>query len=162
MVSNTYTAVLQAVLIVPGPNRTVEAIIRESVLINIFRETHLTLEKNLVLSYLSTHHSDPDMTEMYEALRRHMDMYSPFAFDSTRKSAHKLPDAFMKGHAALKKTGTSTTQADGITVEDGEEGEEGEPQEQGEEPADDEEPEQDVDDEIHPEAEDISMELNDL
>lgn len=138
----------------------VEAIIRESVLINIFRDTHLTLEKNLVLNYLSTYHSDPDMTHTYEALRQHMDKYTPFAFDPTRKSAHELQDTFMKGLAALKQASTGTAQADIVTAEEGEAGEQSEPDEES--MSDEGSEQDDVDEEIHPEAEDISMELNDL
>ena len=67
-IPHTYTIMLQTVLIILGPNHTVEAIIRESVLINIFCDTHLTLEKNFMLNYLSIHHSDLNMMQTYKVL----------------------------------------------------------------------------------------------
>lgn len=93
---------------VPGVTRTVDNIIKESVLIDVFRQSHLTLEKNLVLNHLTTHHTDPDMTETFRALHRHMaaETASPHQYTAGRTSKYKIPDFIDKGAAALTTSGT--------------------------------------------------------
>ncbi|EKM56790.1 uncharacterized protein PHACADRAFT_194377 [Phanerochaete carnosa HHB-10118-sp] len=157
LLQNLYT---KTVLIVPGLNRTIEAIIKESVLINIFCNAHLTLEKDLVLSYLSTHHADPDMTQTYATLEQHMSQYLLYTFDPARKSAHQLQDMFMKGFEALKQVNTSTMQVASATVE--EVGTEGAEDEHDDKQGNTEDHEHDIDDKIYPDAKDISIELDNL
>lgn len=83
-------------MVKPGPDRTEDAIIKESVLINTYRSSYLTLEKNLVLNHLSTHHTDPDMTLTYDTLLAHMDKHQPNKFIKGRATA-LIPDIFEAG-----------------------------------------------------------------
>lgn len=147
---------IQSVLVVPGPNRTVDTILKESVLINVFRNSHLTLEKNLVLNYLSTHHSEPDMAATYSEIQTHMNEHKPYKFIPGRRSAYAIGDMFEKGIRALLSgnvedtdgTGATAAAADMTAAGDDIEGE------------DEEAPAADVDSEMHPDMADVSVDLD--
>ena len=63
--------------VVAGPNKTVKNLVKESVLIEVFRDCHLTIEKNMALNHLTTHHADPDMSTTFSAVGRSMAQSSP-------------------------------------------------------------------------------------
>lgn len=104
----------------PGSNRTVDNIIKESVLLEVFRNSHLTLEKNLVLNHLTTHHTDPDMAETFAALHRHMSAESalPHEYRAGRKSRYKIPDFIDKGVTTLIKGDVTGSAQEGTEDED--------------------------------------------
>ena len=106
-----------------GVNRTIPNIIKESVLINTFRNTYLTLDKNLQLNYISTRHSDPDMTDPLGALRRDMRSRRPHEFQpgAARKAKYHIPDLTNTGLERLA-TGQSGADADAEGGGDGEDG----------------------------------------
>ena len=110
----------QRVVVEPGPYRTEDTIVKESVLINVYRNSYLTLEKNLVLNHLTTHHTEPDMTATYTALRAHMHASQPHVFQPGKRAvAYEIPDMFNKGIMAF--AGPSTNSADdedGVGEED--------------------------------------------
>lgn len=87
-------------------------------MIDVFRQAHLTLEKNLVLNHLTTHHTEPDMKETFAVLLRLMDsaegtLHTPVA---GRKSKYTVADMLDKGLMALLRLGSTG----GESVEDGE------------------------------------------
>lgn len=95
-----------------GSTRTVENIVKESVLIDVFRNCHLTLEKNFVLSQLTTLHTEPDMTATYAALHRHMDNELLLEFKPGRSTKYKIPDVIDSGlNMLLQTTGTEADQS---------------------------------------------------
>ncbi|KAJ3553994.1 hypothetical protein NM688_g3331 [Phlebia brevispora] len=113
---NLYT---KEVNVGPGPNRTVENVIKESVLLEVNRQTYSTLEKNLVLNHLTTHHSEPNMTETFAALARHMEQENaqPHAFVPGRKTHHKLENMVDKGLAMLLRGAANNNVEDEQEVE---------------------------------------------
>lgn len=94
-------------MVEPGPDRTEDAIIKESVLIGTFRTSYLTLEKNLILSYLSTHHTDPDMTVTYQELHEHMREHKPYTFTKGRTTCYLIPNVMDAGLAYIEATGAT-------------------------------------------------------
>ncbi|PSR77789.1 hypothetical protein PHLCEN_2v7712, partial [Hermanssonia centrifuga] len=84
-----------------GSNRTVVRIIKESILIQIFRDVHLTFEKNLVLSHLTTQHSAPDMTKTLTALLQHLAQERTHEKIPKRKSYYSIPNWMEIGQNAL-------------------------------------------------------------
>ncbi|KAL4245543.1 hypothetical protein ABKN59_010509 [Abortiporus biennis] len=87
--NNLYTKTIN---VTAGPNKTVENIIKESTLINVFRDTYTTLEKNLVLNHLTTLHAEPDMSITYHALLQHMERERPHEEKRGRSSDYMLCD----------------------------------------------------------------------
>ncbi|PSR71524.1 hypothetical protein PHLCEN_2v12607 [Hermanssonia centrifuga] len=84
-----------------GSNHTVERIIKESMLKQIFRDIHLTFKKNLVLTHLTTRHCQPDMTSTYEAILKHLKATKAHEFVPGHLSDYLVPDLFACGQAAM-------------------------------------------------------------
>lgn len=84
-----------------GSNYTEDHIIAESTLIQVFRDIHLTFEKNLVLSHLTTRHGDPDMTSTFSALLAKLKETKPHVPTPGRSSKHQIADMLMKGQTML-------------------------------------------------------------
>lgn len=135
----------QRVIVEPGPYRTEDTIVKESVLINVYRNTYLTLEKNLVLNHLTTHHTEPDMTATYAALRAHMHTSRPHVFQPGRRTAYEIPDMFNKGLMAFAGASTNNPDDEGGT---------------GEEEEDATVDGEDDDDERAPDIDDLNVELD--
>ncbi|EKM49481.1 uncharacterized protein PHACADRAFT_33509 [Phanerochaete carnosa HHB-10118-sp] len=100
------------------------------------------------------------MTEMYAKLHEHMNTKLSYMFDSTCKSKCVLKKMFMKEFEALKQAGTNTPQMNNATVKT--ENEAGEAGVIDEAPENTEDHGDNADEEIHPDEEDISLELEDL
>lgn len=79
-----------------------ENIIKESILVQLFKHTHSTLEKNLVLSHLTTHHSEPDMTTTFATVTAHMAEKAVHCPNPGRKTKYTIVDMIGKGMQALK------------------------------------------------------------
>ena len=87
--------------VVAGSNKTMTNLVKESVLIEVFRDCHLTLEKNLVLNHLTTHHTEPDMTATFQALAGAMDRTSPHVHIRGRKALFEIADMIDQGLEGL-------------------------------------------------------------
>lgn len=80
-----------------GVNHTVQRIIDESTLIQIFRDLHLTFERNLALGHLTTRHTDPDMTLTFRALLRYLERTQPHEIKRGRGSKHTIKEMVDQG-----------------------------------------------------------------
>ncbi|KAI0694064.1 hypothetical protein BC835DRAFT_1415571 [Cytidiella melzeri] len=60
-----------------GVNYTEQRIIDDSVLIQIYRDLHLTFKRNPTLGHLTTKHAEPDMTQTFEAVMQHLQKAQP-------------------------------------------------------------------------------------
>lgn len=74
----------------------------------------------MVLSHLTTHHTEPDMTETFAVLHRHMASAdaSPHKYTAGRKSKYDIPDLIDRGLATLMKGGNGYTQGETDGVEE--------------------------------------------
>ncbi|KAL4243917.1 hypothetical protein ABKN59_011586 [Abortiporus biennis] len=116
--NNLYTKTIN---VAAGPNKTVENIIKESNLIDIFRDTYMTLEKNLILNHLTTLHEEPDMKITYKVLLKHIKKENPYERKKGRGSDYVVKDMINKGQnmyiATLGPGGVGA-----VVENDGEEG----------------------------------------
>ncbi|KAI0764461.1 hypothetical protein BC629DRAFT_1293560, partial [Irpex lacteus] len=60
-----------------GLNHTVQRVLYESTLIQIFRDLYLVFERNFALGYLTTRHADPDMTLTFQSVLRYLEQTAP-------------------------------------------------------------------------------------
>ncbi|KAI0700080.1 hypothetical protein BC835DRAFT_1404972 [Cytidiella melzeri] len=84
-----------------GVNYTEQHIINKSVLIQIYRDLHLTFERNLVLGNLTTKHAEPNMTQTFEAMMENLKKTRPHKIIPGRGSKHQIPNLIDKGQCAL-------------------------------------------------------------
>ncbi|KAI0791231.1 hypothetical protein C8Q75DRAFT_805592 [Abortiporus biennis] len=92
--NNLYTKTIN---VAAGPNKTVDNIIKESNLINIFRDMYMTLEKNLILNYLTTLHGESDMKITYKVLLKHIEKENLHNRKKGRSSDYMIKDMINKG-----------------------------------------------------------------
>lgn len=119
-VNNLYTKVIYGG---SGSNNTIDRIIKESVLISLFRDCMDIIEQQFVLTPSTTRHGDPDMTATYAELSRHARECELLTFKSGRKSAYIIRDAFNYGMSRINEDApdedTSDTMEEAIvTAED--------------------------------------------
>ncbi|KAI0695888.1 hypothetical protein BC835DRAFT_1414574 [Cytidiella melzeri] len=102
-----------------GVNYTEQRIIDESVLIQIYRDLHLTFERNLALGHLTTKHAEPDMTQTFEAVMQHLQKARPHEIFPGRESKHSIPNLMDEGQfALLASEGPEAMDADETTAEE--------------------------------------------
>lgn len=80
-----------------GSNNTVDRVIKESVLIQLFRDIITIIEKQFGINPKLTRHGEPNMTATYEELGRLMRESGVFTCKEGRKTAHLIRDAFEDG-----------------------------------------------------------------
>jgi hydroxyethylthiazole kinase-like sugar kinase family protein len=111
-------------------NHTVDRIIKESPLVQTYRSTKTTVEKNFQLSHLTAMHTSPNMNRTFEEVNQHHEESNPHKITPGRKSSYGIPDVIDKGRSMMN------------TIVSGDEANEG-----------------DEDDDRRPEAEDILVDL---
>jgi hypothetical protein len=99
---------LQTVNVEAGVNRNVKNIIKESSLIELYRNCHATLEKNLMLGHTTMHHTKADMTATYTMLNQHMSSKLPYTPHPGRTSHYNIPNIIDKGLGLFMKSNTSS------------------------------------------------------
>lgn len=80
-----------------GSNYTINRIIKESSLIQLFRDCKTIVEQQFSLAPKSIKHGDPDMTETYKVLSRHARKHSMLIFQPGRSSEHSIPSYYQLG-----------------------------------------------------------------
>lgn len=71
-------------------------------MVQAYRKIKTTIEKNFVLTHLTSTHADPDMRKTFHDLQKHLSSSSPHKIMPGRGSRHIIPDMIDKGRMALQ------------------------------------------------------------
>ncbi|KAH7902832.1 hypothetical protein BJ138DRAFT_1021471, partial [Hygrophoropsis aurantiaca] len=85
-----------------GPNRTIDNIIKESPLIEVYRHCHVTVENAFHLQYRTLRHSPPDMTKTIQRLTSRIKEKSPHSFKPGHSALRSIPDQMVKGISVMQ------------------------------------------------------------
>ncbi|EGO22208.1 hypothetical protein SERLADRAFT_350775, partial [Serpula lacrymans var. lacrymans S7.9] len=83
-----------------GSNKMVERIILEPPLVQVYHNTHLTVEKNLLQSHLTSKHADTDMRKIFAILLKDMEINLAHNIKLGHKTRYVIPNLLDKGIAA--------------------------------------------------------------
>jgi len=86
------TSAKQVIYAGTGPNRTIEHIIQESLLIELYRDCHVTVENGFYLEHRTIQHTHPDMTKTLRKLRTEIEQNTPHCFTLGRRTKLSIPD----------------------------------------------------------------------
>ncbi|KAG6371291.1 hypothetical protein JVT61DRAFT_9760 [Boletus reticuloceps] len=86
-----------------GPNRTVDRIILESPLVQVYRNVQKMIQTNFDHAHLTAGHGAPSMTKTFSKLQEKLLLSSPHIVREGRKSQHVIEDLSDKGLAMLEK-----------------------------------------------------------
>ncbi|KAM6504002.1 hypothetical protein JOM56_000945 [Amanita muscaria] len=75
-----------------GSNRTIEHIMQESPLIELYRDCHLTVENGFHLEHCTIRHTHPDVTKTLWKLRTEIMRHTANSFKAGRRSKMCIPD----------------------------------------------------------------------
>ncbi|KAG1837973.1 hypothetical protein DFJ58DRAFT_625596, partial [Suillus subalutaceus] len=78
-------------------NHTIDRIILESPLVQVYHNLQRVFEENFLHSHLTTQHAIVDMTQTFIELCRYIAQHSPHEPVLGRKSKHSIPDLYTKG-----------------------------------------------------------------
>ena len=90
-------------------NYTVERIIKESPLVEIYRQARASAGQQFALTNLTSTHADADMTKTYKVLASHLKTVRPHTFQPGRKSKYALKDPIDQAREIMDKDGSTTT-----------------------------------------------------
>ncbi|KAG6370625.1 hypothetical protein JVT61DRAFT_11251 [Boletus reticuloceps] len=86
-----------------GPNRTIERIILESPLVQVYRNIQKIVQTNFEHTHLTSNHAAPNMAKTYSKLQEILQTSSPHIVHAGRKSQHVVDDLSDKGFAMMEK-----------------------------------------------------------
>ena len=86
-----------------GPNRTIEHIIQESPLIELYRDCHVTVENGFYLEHRTIGHTHPDMTKTLRKLRTEIERNAPHHFTPGRRTKLSVPDQIAAAMNTMQK-----------------------------------------------------------
>ena len=89
-----------------GSNYQKERIIKESPLIEVYKNIRLQLQDMFQLSNQTSRHSLPDMTETFAILGRYMREHKAFVDVPGRTAKYTVPDAIADGLSVLLSSDT--------------------------------------------------------
>ncbi|KAJ3522613.1 hypothetical protein NM688_g8849 [Phlebia brevispora] len=119
--NNLYTKIIYGG---SSSNYTVKRIIKESILIQLFRDISEMFEENLQLTHLTAKHGDADMTATFREVLEYLRNEKTNEIIPGRRSAHEIADLLDKGqhmlHQATEADDEVTEETDhvDITAED--------------------------------------------
>ncbi|TFK20868.1 hypothetical protein FA15DRAFT_598960 [Coprinopsis marcescibilis] len=96
--NNLYTKVIYGG---GSSNHTIERIIEESVLIELFRDSHVTIENGFHLKHTTICHSPPNMVKTLQKLESRFDEHDPNTFKAGWTAKYCVPDTIAKGMEAI-------------------------------------------------------------
>ncbi|KAH7913660.1 hypothetical protein BJ138DRAFT_1001804, partial [Hygrophoropsis aurantiaca] len=105
--NNLYTKVIYAGT---GPNRTIDHIIKESPLIEVYRNCHVTIENTFHLIHRTIRHSPPDMTKTIQKLAQRITETSPNVFTAGRNVKYSVGDKMAEGIMLVQGEGDMVCQ----------------------------------------------------
>lgn len=86
-----------------GSNCSIEWIILESPLVQVYRNVQGMIEKNFELTHHTTNHTPPDMKKTFAKLLKHLSLNSPHIVSMGRKSRHQIDDLHNKWGDMVQK-----------------------------------------------------------
>ncbi|KAJ3560196.1 hypothetical protein NP233_g10995 [Leucocoprinus birnbaumii] len=110
--NNLYTKVIYGG---SGSNCTLDHIIEESILIEFFRECHVSIENGFHLKNRTIHHSKPDMTKTLKALCAQFSKNTPHLFRSGREAKYEAPDSIELGMDEIRNNKEALAAKEGVT-----------------------------------------------
>lgn len=101
-----------------GSNQTKARIILESILILVYRNSHANIERNFVLSGLTTAHAEKDMTATFMAILEQIKEDGPNEYRAGRPGKYVVPNVLADGAAIIQseagvRKGASRPEDDG-------------------------------------------------
>ncbi|KII83139.1 hypothetical protein PLICRDRAFT_58552 [Plicaturopsis crispa FD-325 SS-3] len=96
--NNLYTKVIHAG---KSSNKTIDHITKESVLIELYRECHVTVENGFHLDHRTIRHAQPDMTKTMRKLGERLHKTTPHQFSPARRADHCVEDHIAKSMASI-------------------------------------------------------------
>ena len=100
-----------------GSNCTIDRVIEESILINIYRHCHVIVENGFYLLNRTIRHAPPDMTKTLEALSRQYRQAQPHIFKCGRQAKCIIADHIVIAMDIYAHTKKQTTRVDRLDVE---------------------------------------------
>ncbi|KAF8961386.1 hypothetical protein BDZ97DRAFT_1905532 [Flammula alnicola] len=104
--NNLYTKVIYGG---SGSNRTIDHIVEESILIELFRECHVTVENGFHLEHRTIRHGAPDMRKTLKKLGNHMKEKAPHVFMAGRNADCCVDDKIFGGLQLVQTTELADT-----------------------------------------------------
>ncbi|KAG1785763.1 uncharacterized protein HD556DRAFT_1249371, partial [Suillus plorans] len=104
--NNLYTKVIFAGT---GPNRTIDHIIKQSPLIEVFRNCHVIMENAFYLKNRTIRHTHPDMAATIEKLRSHIQSTSSYMISQNRSAKRVIEDQIAVGMKLIQQKKVSLT-----------------------------------------------------
>jgi len=96
-----------------GSNRTVDRIILESPLVQVYRNLHTVFQRNFMHTQLTTQHAEVNMEKTFLEVCKHLSKHSPHEVQNGRKSKYNIPDLTSRGAGMMDKSGAADTTEDG-------------------------------------------------
>ena len=79
-----------------GSNRSIERIILELPLVQVYRNMQGVIEKHFELTHHTMNHTPPNMNKTFAKLLKHLSLNSPHIVSIGRKSRHQIDDLHNK------------------------------------------------------------------
>lgn len=86
------TDVLQVIHAGGSSNRTIDHIVKESTLIELYRECHMTIENSFHLEHRTIRHAPPNMVNTLRKLSETFKRTTPHKYSLSRTALHCTPD----------------------------------------------------------------------
>ncbi|KAG1754913.1 uncharacterized protein EDB91DRAFT_1042621, partial [Suillus paluster] len=86
-----------------GPNGTLDHIIKESPLIEVYRSCHVTMENAFHLQHHTIRHAPPDMTKTIQKLTARIKQKNSHTKKEGRSALHSIPDQIAAGMVLIQE-----------------------------------------------------------
>ncbi|KAG1739267.1 hypothetical protein EDB19DRAFT_1635903, partial [Suillus lakei] len=86
-----------------GPNGTLDHIIKELPLIEVYRNCHVTMENAFHLQHRTIRHAAPDMTKTIQKLAARIKQKNPHTKKEGRSALHSIPDQIAVSMALIQE-----------------------------------------------------------
>ncbi|KXN85444.1 hypothetical protein AN958_11248 [Leucoagaricus sp. SymC.cos] len=108
--NNLYTKVIYSR---SGPNRTLDKILKESILIEFYHGCYVTVENEFYLEHHTINHTPPDMTQTLMKLSHEFERNNPHVFVPGQKAKYEAPDQIYLGLHQVQTSGVIEMEPDG-------------------------------------------------
>ncbi|KAF9549258.1 hypothetical protein CPC08DRAFT_794174 [Agrocybe pediades] len=109
--NNLYTKVIYGG---EGSARTLKHILDESILIELFRDCHVTIENDFHLTHRTIKHHPPNMTKTLHRMAHHFESGNPHTYTAGRKADYNVRDMIAVGMNDIQTKKTAPGPEDGV------------------------------------------------